>query len=83
MTITEQVQIAADYDTWKREQVRQGGDHSVEAYERHLRSERNEIRLEQIHTLAHTAVTAPGNPDELFATLQQITNLSDPNEETQ
>lgn len=82
MTIAEQVQAAADYDTWKREQVRQGAPHSVEDYERHLRFDRNEIRLEQIHTVAHDAATAPGTPDELFAALQQIITLSDPNEET-
>lgn len=83
MTIADQIKAATEYELWKLARIQDGGDFSVEAYERHLLAQGFGDRLDRIHEIAEPLLgpdgATPAHP--LAAALAEIARLSDTTKE--
>jgi hypothetical protein len=86
MTIDDQIRAAADFEVWKLGRIQEGGDYSVDEYERHLRAQRAGDRLDSINEIVAPVIAAGPEgvtKEELWKLLRRTERLSDSKEETE
>jgi len=86
MTIDDQLRAATEYETWKLGRIQEGGEFSIDEYERHLRAQRAGDRIDRISEVVSPVIEAGSEgvtKDELWKLLRRIERLSDTKEETE